>query len=501
MNIKGKKAGSINSSDNPDKELQAFGAYPVNANQVYFRIPFRFLKSHVERKIDAWSAVEQAGISAVGLKIEAEAASDLCARDFGETIMPETRQGEGAVIRVDATRSDIWIKVSAEQRISTGGASGILAYLDNSFKSMDRPIYKYLQKEDGLYAYPNENNEWAPVLRGYLGIDAGSISINSAFVDQTGIVLEPAYTLTEGDVLNNIKKSIARVAASIPRNAEIAGTGVTGSGHEIARAVVNADVYETELDAHAEAAIHMYPDAKVVFDIGGQDSKVLYISDGMLDDAGMNKKCGAGTGAFLNAQAARLGIPIEDFGRISLTAPKPYRFSSICTVFVGRDLIAEQAKGNTKENIIAGLHRSLAMNFFSTLGIDKKKLTSPVIFQGGVAANIGVTKALQDCIQEAKGSACEIIVPTHHDVMGAIGMALHARKIGIESTGFRGFENIAKIVSVFSECGKHKAVNCKSERICDIVKLFIGSRPVETLYACKEFYEISNDEEREEKSA
>ena len=86
-----------------------------------------------------------------------------------------------------------------------------------------------------------------------------------------------------------------------------------------------------------------------------------------------------------------------------MRAKKPYSFSCMCTVFVGRDLISEQAKGNTKENIIAGLHKSLAMNFFSTLGIDKKRLKTPIVFQGGVAANIGVKRALEECLSEARG--------------------------------------------------------------------------------------------------
>jgi hypothetical protein len=207
----------------------------------------------------------------------------------------------------------------------------------------------------------------------------------------------------------------------------------------------------------------------------------------MLDDAGMNKKCGAGTGSFLNAQASRLGIPIERFGDMSLRATKPYRFSSMCTVFVGRDLIAEQAKGNTKENIIAGLHRSLAMNFYSTLGINKKMIRPPIVFQGGVARNVGVKAALEECLFEARGEHVELIVPMFSNVMGAIGMALFARNEVIAETKFRGFHDIARIRTEFKECPARELVGCQAENLCDIVELFVDDCRCESLYVCKDY--------------
>ena len=335
---------------------------------------------------------------------------------------------------------------------------------------------------------PRPGRAHSNAMSGYLGLDAGSISINTAVIDEAGVVLETDYTLTEGDVVNNIKKSILNLFARLPKNMQIRGTGVTGSGHEIAMAMLNADIYETELDAHAEAAVHLVPGAQVVFDIGGQDSKVMYIRDGQLDEAGMNKKCGAGTGAFLDAQAARLGIPIDTFGTVALRALKPYQFSSMCTVFVGRDLISEQAKGNTKENIIAGLHRSLAQNFFSTLGIDKKKLKTPIVFQGGVAANRGVQQALEHCLEEARGEPCTITVPQYHNVMGAIGMALMARKEVTAGTKFRGIDQVTRVASHFCECDRYQQVNCQRNKICDLVKLSIDGELVNTLYTCKKYH-------------
>jgi hypothetical protein len=172
---------------------------------------------------------------------------------------------------------------------------------------------------------------------------------------------------------------------------------------------------------------------------------------------------------------------------MSLRATKPYRFSSMCTVFVGRDLIAEQAKGNTKENIIAGLHRSLAMNFYSTLGINKKTINPPIVFQGGVATNVGVKRALEECLFEARGEHVGLIVPMFSNVMGAIGMALYAGQEVIGETKFRGFDDIARIKTEFKECAVRELIDCQKHDRCDIVELFVDDCLCETLYACKEY--------------
>ena len=459
-------------------------------NEIGYRIPFSYEKAGNEKCLDAWNSILPLFnriFSGSGDFQEYLQNLNITSADISSPVTILSQRG--LAIQAGYSSSDLWIRISLAET-ETEVHEFALSQLDKCFLSLDRHVYKYMIRNGRLKAFPNRNKIWADHLRGYIGVDAGSISINTAVVDEAGIVLETDYTLTEGDVLNNIKKSLARIRTSLPENLTIHGAGVTGSGNEIAMAVLDADIYETELDAHAEGAMHLVPGVQVIFDIGGQDSKVMYIEDGMLDEAGMNRKCGAGTGAFLDAQAARLGIPIEKFGEVSMKANKPYSFSSMCTVFVGRDLISEQAKGNTMENIIAGLHKSLAKNFFSTLGIDKKRVKTPIAFQGGVADNIGVKRALEECLEEARGKPCEIIVSPHNNVMGAIGMALiakrHSKAIG--RTSFRGFEQASRIVSVFEECDKYGCIGCGKERICDLVNIFIDDIPDRTLYACREYY-------------
>lgn len=469
-------------------ETKIFKKRPKEKSEIFFRIPFLFLETAEKRLKNAWESAEK-----IIKFFENKNYKKLETKDF---VILEKE--DSSKIEINTDDSDLWIKTNLKNKNS----QNLIEELESEILKLERKSFKLFLKNSDLYACTSINGKWEETLKGYLGLDAGSISINIVFLEESGVIFQTQYTLTEGDIINQIKKAFTELKQNLPVNTEILGSGVTGSGHEISGSLLNADIYETELDAHAEATLHMLPNTQVIFDIGGQDSKVMYIEDGELEDAGMNKKCGAGTGAFLDAQADRLGIPIENFGQTGLKAKKPYSFSSMCTVFVGRDLIAEQAKGNTKENIIAGLHSSLAMNFYSTLGINKKTIKTPIAFQGGVASNLGVKKALEDLLFEARGEKVELLIPPHHKVMGAIGMALFAKEELENNQGkFRGIDTICKINSEFVECTKANQINCQKEMICDLVHLYLGDEIIETLYACKDYYKLIEKETNTELKA
>ncbi len=452
----------------------SFAHLPSKPGQIFYRIPYLFLQKAKDRVQDAWESV-----APIMETLKKEAKTHTIDKEETASFTCD----DGSHIEISTTISDLWIKAET----TTPPATSPFQKIDTLIKELKKPAYKYICEKSRALAFPLVAGTWGDTVKGFIGLDAGSISINIAFVDTSGVVFETDYTLTEGDIINNIKKAFNRLSQKLPANIDILGSGVTGSGHEISAALLGADVYETELDAHAEATLHLLPGTQVIFDIGGQDSKVMYIEDGELEEAGMNKKCGAGTGSFLDAQADRLGIPIEKFGETGLKAKKPYSFSSMCTVFVGRDLIAEQAKGNTKENIIAGLHRSLAMNFYSTLGINKKHLKTPIAFQGGVASNSGVIKSMEDLLFEARGERVELFIPMHHKVMGSIGMALFARDEVEERGNFRGIETIQNITSHFTECTRASELGCTKGMLCDLVHLSEGDTVVQTLYACEAY--------------
>jgi predicted CoA-substrate-specific enzyme activase len=212
--------------------------------------------------------------------------------------------------------------------------------------------------------------------------------------------------------------------------------GTTGSARYLTKAVVGGDLAKTEIIAHAVATQSMYPDVRTILEIGGQDSKIIILREGIIVDFSMNSVCAAGTGSFLDHQASRLGIPIEDFGDYAIRAKNPVSIAGRCTVFAESDMIHKQNAGFSKEDIIAGLCDSLVRNYMNNVG-KGKELEEPVVFQGGVSYNKGIIEAFE------RHLGCKVIVPKYNVLMGALGMAILVRDYYLENgseTVFRGLE-------------------------------------------------------------
>ena len=255
----------------------------------------------------------------------------------------------------------------------------------------------------------------------YLGVDVGSMSTNLVLIDEGGELLKKVYLRTSGKPIEAIREGmqIINEDGSIADD-EVKGVGVTGSGRQLAGVILGADIVKNEITAHAVAASKYVGDVKTVLEIGGQDSKLIIIRDGMVRDFAMNTVCAAGTGSFLDRQAERLGIPISEFGGIAMNSTSPVRIAGRCAVFAESDMIHKQQTGNGIEDILAGLCQSLVRNFLNNLA-KGKEIEGPVLFQGGVAANQGMVNAFKEELAQ------EIIVPPNYDVMGAYGAALLAK--------------------------------------------------------------------------
>ena len=270
----------------------------------------------------------------------------------------------------------------------------------------------------------------------YLGIDVGSVSTNIVAINKSGEVLYSKYIRTNGQPLDSVKNGLKELNNEIGNEIVVKGIGTTGSGRQLIGVMVGADVVKNEITAHATATIHEVPNVKTIFEIGGQDSKIIIIEDQMVVDFAMNTVCAAGTGSFLDHQSERLGIPIEEFGDMALTAQRDVRIAGRCTVFAESDMIAKQQFGFSKAEIIKGLSEALVRNYINNLGRGKK-IEPPFVFQGGVAANKGIRSAFEKEINN------EVIIPKHFNIMGAIGAALLAKDHMLETgeqTKFRGFE-------------------------------------------------------------
>jgi len=266
-------------------------------------------------------------------------------------------------------------------------------------------------------------------MEGYLGIDVGSVTTKLVYTDREGAVLWKSYKKTRGQPISAIQNAMFRLREEMG-DVRVTGVGATGSGRKLVDYIVGADVVKNEITAHAVAAIRTVPGVRTILEIGGQDSKLVVIRDGVVVDFSMNTVCAAGTGSFLEHQAARLGMAIEELGKYALMARSPARIAGRCTVFAESDMIHKQQMGHNLEDIVAGLSDALVRNYLNNLARGKE-ISEPILFQGGVAANPGIKAAFERELKK------EITVPPDFHVMGALGAALLAA--GTSKTRFKGF--------------------------------------------------------------
>lgn len=254
----------------------------------------------------------------------------------------------------------------------------------------------------------------------YLGIDIGSISTKGVIIDEKNNILASTYIWTEGNPLGAAKELITMLEKQFDKTSyHIVATGTTGSARNLVGAMVGATMVKNEITAHAIGTTSLYPKVRTILEIGGQDSKIILVENGVAIDYAMNTLCAAGTGSFLSSQAKRLGVEVEEFGEIALKSEHPTQIAARCTVFAESDLVHKIQMGHSKEDIIAGLCKAVVSNYLNNVG-KGKKIVSPVVFQGGVSKNIGVTQAFKDAL------GCDIIVDENGHLMGAFGVAILA---------------------------------------------------------------------------
>ncbi len=250
-----------------------------------------------------------------------------------------------------------------------------------------------------------------------VGMDIGSITTKAAVMDDerllgtkviyTGYHAENAGNLVFSDLLKELK--IGREAVS-----KIVATGYGRNSVKFANAAI------TEITCHAAGAHYLNPQIRSIIDIGGQDSKAIVVDEnGRVRDFAMNDKCAAGTGRFLEVMARALEVDLEQFGELSIRSENPSKISSLCTVFAESEVISLISKGEHRENIIAGIHESIAARVVAMAR--RIGVADPVMMTGGVAKNKGVVRALE------KYLGCRIAISHNAQENGAIGAALLAR--------------------------------------------------------------------------
>ncbi len=273
--------------------------------------------------------------------------------------------------------------------------------------------------------------------KAYLGVDIGSISTKGVIIDEDNNIIASKYLYTEADPINAVKRLIKALKKDFDfKEYKVVSVGTTGSARKLIGTILKASVVKNEITAHAIGTTSIYKDVRTIFEIGGQDSKIIILENGIVTDYAMNTLCAAGTGSFLSSQANRLGVKVEDFGAIALKSKKPTNIAARCTVFAESDLVHKAQIGHKKEDIIAGLCKAVASNYLNNVG-KGKRIKAPIVFQGGVSKNIGVVKAFSDLTGE------DIIVDKNSHLMGALGVAIMARKSKLENDFDFDIENVS----------------------------------------------------------
>ena len=299
----------------------------------------------------------------------------------------------------------------------------------------------------------------------YMGIDIGSISTKGVIIDEYDNIIASAYLYTEGNPIKAVKDVARKMKEGIDLdNYQVVSVGTTGSARKLIGTMLGASTIKNEITAHAVGTIRLYPEVKTIFEIGGQDSKITLVNNGIVCDYAMNTLCAAGTGAFISSLAKRLNVRIEDVARVAFSSENKVNIAARCTVFAESDLIHKIQAGYRKEDILAGVCRAIATNYINNVA-KGKKIQAPIVFNGGVSKNAAVVKAFEEITGE------KIIVNKNSHLMGAFGIAVMARESKKESVFDFNIDNY-KLETKIANCGR-----CSNN--CEIVTVYKNDKLID----------------------
>jgi len=262
--------------------------------------------------------------------------------------------------------------------------------------------------------------QWPPDGPLVLGMDAGSTTTKAVLLDPvTRGVVASHYTRTRGDPVSAARQCLQALVNEVG-NRHVQVVGTTGSARELVGAYLGTEHVFNEISAHAAGANHFDAEVDTIFEIGGQDSKYIYLRNGVPIDYAMNNACSAGTGSFLEESAqGDLGIAVSDIADIALIASSPVRFKATCAAFINSDIRLAQQQGQSRENIVAGLVYAIAANYLTKVK-GQRPVGRKVFLQGGVALNRALGHAF------AHGVGRQVVIPPSPELLGALGVALLA---------------------------------------------------------------------------
>jgi predicted CoA-substrate-specific enzyme activase len=298
-----------------------------------------------------------------------------------------------------------------------------------------------------------------------VGCDFGSTTAKAVVLSPTKELQFSCYTMSKGNPIEDAQDLFRQIDAAGFRN--LGALSLTGYGKDLLKDILGADLAVVETVAHAQAALHFFPDADVICDVGGCDVKIMLVRNGVVNDFRLNSQCSSGNGAFLQGVAERYGVALDDYADRALAASAMPSLAMGCGVFLQSDIVNQQRKGWSAEEIMASLAAVLPLNVWIYAGQlqNMRAIGRKFILQGGTHKNLAVVKAQVDFIT-SKVPDAEIVIHPHSGEAGAIGAALALPcDWAARPSRFRGFDVIAalahrSITSDHTIC-HWCAVNCK----------------------------------------
>ena len=352
----------------------------------------------------------------------------------------EVGQGESREVAIYTGSEQLrhWVDVGQHEYKSKAGT----AVLNAGDKELDDFMAKYRPRDDEHRTQPDRPIEEAVSL----GCDFGSTTAKAVVLSSTGELAYDCYVMSRGNPLEDAKSILSQVRAA--GHERIGGLAITGYGKDLLLDIIGADVGIVETVAHATAALHFYPDADVICDVGGCDVKIMLLRQGTVSDFRLNSQCSSGNGAFLQGVAERYGVPLEEYADYAFEARAMPELAMGCGVFLQSDIVNQQRKGWSSQEIMASLAAVLPLNVWIYAG-QLQNLSAAgrkFILQGGTHRNLAVVKAQVDFITSRVPEA-EIVVHPYPGEAGALGAALCALEWSRSGNAsrFRGFDTVAAL--------------------------------------------------------
>ncbi len=351
----------------------------------------------------------------------------------------------------------------ALQALKEGVENSLKYDKGNISGDMETEKYPIAPKLRLIKTYFPEDNEIGNIVINpkepvYLGIDIGSTTTKYAVINENREIIHKSYVHTQGKPIEVTQRLLRIIRDDIGDRIVIKGTATTGSGRNVVGDFLNVDLIIDEITAHARGAVEIDSTVDTIFEIGGQDSKYIYIINGYPLDFDMNKVCAAGTGSFLHELANKYGINIVgEFQEIALSSDRPVKLAERCTVFMESDLVSYHQKGVPHHDLIAGLCYAIVYNYLNRV-VGKRKIGEKIMFLGGPSLNKGVVAAFENVL--GKG----LIVPKHREVLGAYGAAISVqekmKREGKDRSVFRGLD------SAINDTMEYKEKICRADPKC-----------------------------------